>query len=99
MEGSRGGGSVDHLALRTIEEEEGQRVASHSFEVRVPVPERMTAADVYREAMDAVASVTAQGPRGEPIGQGIVTALDKDHLLTSFSTIEGATRLDVMRRF
>ena len=74
---------------------EGQRVGSHPFEVQVPTPERLTPAEVYREGMAAVATVTSLGARGEPLGQGVATALDDGHLLTSFSVIEGATRLKV----
>jgi len=77
---------------------DGAPAGTHTFEVAAsaaPSPGRRLAsqAEIYQRALASVATVERLGPTGEMLGQGPTVALDGDHLVTAFPSIEGATTL------
>jgi hypothetical protein len=73
---------------------------THTFEVTAssaPAPGRrvLSQAEIYQRGLASVATVERLGPGGQLLGQGPAVALDGDHLVTAFATLEGASTLRV----
>ncbi len=79
---------------------DGAPAGTHTFEVTAssaPAPGRriLSQAEIYQRALASVVTVERLGPAGQLLGQGPAVALDSDHLVTAFPTIEGAGTLRV----
>lgn len=76
---------------------DGQSFGMHAFSIASPTPpaeaKGPSADEIYKSASRAVVGLMTLGPDGAPLGAGTATALDGDHVATSLSTVEGATRV------
>jgi len=79
---------------------DGQPAGSHVFEIGTgagattsqPI---LPSAELYKRAVAALGGVEASGASGEILAQGPALAVDADHVIVSFATIEGASRIRV----
>jgi hypothetical protein len=80
---------------------DGAPAGTHTFEVAAssasapPVRRALSQAEIYQRALASVATVEGLGAGGQLLGQGPAVALDGEHLVTAFPTIEGASTLRV----
>jgi hypothetical protein len=79
---------------------DGAPAGTHTFEVTAssaaaPGRRILSQAEIYQRALASVVTVERLGPAGQLLGQGPAVALDSDHLVTAFPTIEGASTLRV----
>jgi hypothetical protein len=81
---------------------DGALAGTHTFEVAAaassaPAPARrmLSQAEIYQRALASVVTIERLGPEGQLLGQGPAVALDGDHVVTAFSTIDGASSLRV----
>lgn len=81
---------------------DGALAGTHTFEVAAtassasaPARRVLSQAEIYQRALASVVTIDRLGPEGQLLGQGPAVALDGDHLVTAFSTIDGASSLRV----
>jgi hypothetical protein len=70
-----------------------QPVGAHTFEIRGGQPLRLSQDELFQCAEKGVALIESVGSAGEPLAQGVGTALDEDHIATSFPAIEAAAAI------